>query len=237
MKPLSVARFGQAQRAELAAWERRVADAEHIRYELVEHSEVAGPLRAVAGDRTFRRGLEVGIGPYGLGFLAVHIGDRIEEIFGLDPLARLELRISDRAFGAEIDGIRGRVNYIRGMGESIPFASGTFDIVSCINVVDHAMDPALIVAECDRVLKAGGLLVFGVNTLSVLGELAWKLRGALRRRDWFFEAHPHTFLWGRADRMLECAASNTRPLWSNKPALDHRLAGHGRMSFWIRRKR
>lgn len=225
--------FEQAQGAELGHWARHTDEDDYIRYELVEHSEVARPLRGLCGERVFGAGLGVGVGPYCLGFLGVHLRDRVRQIDAVDPLPRLELRVADSALRAEVDEIRGRVNYIRARGESIPVRSEAYGIVACVNVVDHAENPSQILAEMYRVLKPGGLFVFGVNTLSVAGELKWRLARAVRPREWFFVAHPHMFTWRRAERALRNAVRGSRMLWSNKSTRWRRVVGHRRMSFWI----
>jgi len=231
--PVSKARFAQAQAAELAYWAAHATDEDYIRYELVEHSEVAGPLRRLCGDRVFAAGLEVGVGPYGLGLMAVHFRDRIRRIDGLDPLRRLDVKIADLALRDGVEAVRRDVNYMRATGELIPVAARTYDIVACVNVVDHAQHPYQIVAEIHRVLKPGGIFVFGVNALSVVGELRWRLGRGVRPKEWLLVAHPHTFSWSRADRMLRGTMRGSRVLWRNKPGMWRRAAGHGRMSFWI----
>jgi SAM-dependent methyltransferase len=105
-----------------------------------------------------------------------------------------------------------------------------------VNVVDHGRNPGGVVAEIHRVLKPGGVLVFGVNTLSVLGEVKWRMWKAFRPKEWLFVAHPHTFTWRRAERMLRGAMARSRVLWRNEPGVFGRAAGHGRMSFWILEK-
>jgi SAM-dependent methyltransferase len=46
--------------------------------------------------------------------------------------------------------------------ESIPFASGSFDTVVCMDVFEHAGDPERAISEIHRVLKRGGKLVASV---------------------------------------------------------------------------
>ncbi len=231
---ISGERFASAQQAEFDRWNGNAQDDEAVRAELSEHSEIAEPLRQVAGDRLFDRGLEVGIGPFGLGFLPVHFFDRVGQIDGLDPLPQLEVRVADTDLQSRVADIRSRVRFIQAKAEVIPVASACYDIVSCINVVDHAQSPGKIIQEIHRVLRPGGLLVFGVSTLSSAGEALWNIRRRFQPSAFLFAAHPHTFQWRRANELVARLPGVT--LWQDRPGWAARGFGHGRMSFWIREK-
>jgi SAM-dependent methyltransferase len=231
---ITEAQFKAAQEAELANWTGRAGDAQCVRDEMAEHSEVIAPLRRIAGAEHFERGLEVGIGPFGLGLLAVHFSDRVGQIDGLDPLPQLKITVDDKKLQAQVDSIQWKVRRVQSRAETIPAESCSYDIVSCINVVDHARDPSNIIREIDRVLRPGGLLVFGVSTLSMLGERLWRYRRHRSPSQWLFVAHPHTFRWASANDLVNLVQGVT--LWHDRPGLLQRTAGHGRMSFWIRRK-
>jgi ubiquinone/menaquinone biosynthesis C-methylase UbiE len=45
------------------------------------------------------------------------------------------------------------------LGERLPFEDGSFDVVTSVNVLYAVADPARTVAELERVLKPGGLLI------------------------------------------------------------------------------
>jgi len=45
--------------------------------------------------------------------------------------------------------------------KGLPFADDSFDVVTCEQVLEHVHDPARLVAEMDRILRPGGLLVVG----------------------------------------------------------------------------
>jgi SAM-dependent methyltransferase len=49
---------------------------------------------------------------------------------------------------------------VRGVGEHIPFAAETFDLVVCVWVLEHLRDPAKALGEVRRVLRSGGHFVF-----------------------------------------------------------------------------
>ncbi len=233
-RPIRAEVFTRAQRAELRNWSARARDAAFVRLELDEPSEVAAPLRRIAVDTQFERGLEVGIGPFGLGWLAVHFANRVKQVDGVDPLPRLAIRVDDPELQSRVDEIRRHVNYTEARAEALPAAAATYDIVSCVNVVDQAQDPERILREMDRVLKPGGLLVFGVRTLSTLGEWKWRLLRTLHPRAWQFAARPQAFSWERAQTLVDSTPGET--LWQNRPDDLRRMAGHRHLSFWIRRK-
>lgn len=96
------------------------------------------------------RVIEVGSGAHGLIFF---FGS--EYGVGVDPLAV--------SYGNLFPRWQRRVPTVAAVGESLPFRDGSFDVVICDNVVDHAESPARIVRELARILVPGGLLYFTVN--------------------------------------------------------------------------
>lgn len=48
--------------------------------------------------------------------------------------------------------------FVQAVGEFLPWKPAVFDSVVCIATLDHVADPAMIMCECDRVLRPGGTL-------------------------------------------------------------------------------
>lgn len=109
--------------------------------------------------------LEVGSGSHGLiFFFGAGAGT------GVDPLAReYALLFPEWQRGTSL---------VAAVGESLPFPDGTFHVVLCDNVVDHAREPRAIIDELVRVLAPGGLLYFTVNVHHPIYALASALHGA-----------------------------------------------------------
>lgn len=63
-------------------------------------------------------------------------------IIGLDPLPQFETRFP----------------VVNGVGEDIPFQDGIFDAVTIVSVLDHVVDPKVVLEEASRVLKDNGKL-------------------------------------------------------------------------------
>jgi 2-polyprenyl-6-hydroxyphenyl methylase/3-demethylubiquinone-9 3-methyltransferase len=74
-----------------------------------------------------------------------------------------------------------KINYRTGVGEDLPFETGSFDVVLCCDVLEHVKDLPKVIAEISRVLKHGGVFIYDtfnrtyfskIGTIKVLQE--WK---------------------------------------------------------------
>ena len=104
------------------------------------------------------RALEVGSGPYSNVRLIAHTV-RIGHITCADPLMD-EYRNYRRTWVAS-QARRGRITTATCMAESMPLPDAGFDLVVCINVLDHVRDGPRCLEEMRRVLRPGGHLVLG----------------------------------------------------------------------------
>ena len=74
---------------------------------------------------------------------------------------------------------------VRGVGENLPFATGSFDVVVSVWVLEHLADPMSTFIEVARVLRPGGHFVFLTpnlrNPLMVMNRIGKALPGLQRR--------------------------------------------------------
>lgn len=83
------------------------------------------------------------------GVLAEQLSRRFAETCGVD--------ISDTALGiARARGIR--TQHVNLDEEPLPYDSGYFDAITCLDLIEHVFEPRVLVAEIARVLKPGGAL-------------------------------------------------------------------------------
>jgi SAM-dependent methyltransferase len=142
--------------------------------------------------------LEVGSGAHGLIF---GFGGGFG--VGIDPLAVDYKRLFPKW--------QENANTVAAIGEQLPFADGSFDIVLSDNVIDHAENPLKIVEELVRVLKKDGLLYFTVNIHHPLYNLASKMHGAWNALGIKFELSPF------ADHTVHFTEDKMKDLFARLP--------------------
>jgi malonyl-CoA O-methyltransferase len=123
-----------------------------------------------AGDLNGKRVLDAGCGR---GCIARALASRFPaaDIWGTD---HSELMLSHLPAG---------MSRRRGLLQNLPFADGDFDLVICVEALEHAGNPPGAVAELCRVTRPGGLVVLVDKNLERAGALAiepweqWFCRG------------------------------------------------------------
>ncbi len=147
--PAELERFGQ-----LASrwWDpegpmRPLHDLNPVRLEFVAAHAAASPAGGLSGARV----LDVGCGG---GLLAEAMARRGAEVTALDLAAPLldvaRLHASDE--GLTIDY---RLQPVQAHADE---RAGHYDLVTCMEMVEHVPDPAAIIAACARLLRPGGVL-------------------------------------------------------------------------------
>ncbi|MDY6950060.1 MAG: class I SAM-dependent methyltransferase [Thermodesulfobacteriota bacterium] len=56
-------------------------------------------------------------------------------------------------------------------GQSLPFRHESFDLVSCLDVIEHVFDPEMLVQESYRVLKKGGVLILTTPNIRFIDHI------------------------------------------------------------------
>ena len=96
--------------------------------------------------------LDVACGP---GSVVVAFARRVRQAAGLDATEAMLEEARGLAARADV----GNVAWHRGDAYALPFADGTFDIVSCRFAFHHLQEPARAFAEMVRVARPGGRVV------------------------------------------------------------------------------
>ncbi|QEH36673.1 Demethylmenaquinone methyltransferase [Aquisphaera giovannonii] len=116
------------------------------------HRALIRRIRAVAADRPFRV-LDVGCGT-GLFASRIRAAMPEAEVVGIDLVPEMLAKGRRRW-----EFLADNVIPVRGDSERLPFASGTFDFVTCANSFHHYPNQERAVQEMQRVLRPGGRLL------------------------------------------------------------------------------
>jgi ubiquinone/menaquinone biosynthesis C-methylase UbiE len=138
------------ERAELEWWRERLSDEVAAGSGHYEHL-FTRTFGLEPGFYAGKRVLDVGCGPRGSLEWAIAASMRV----GADPLADAYVR----ELGAAAHGM----SYVQAPAEALPFEDGTFDVVACLNALDHVDSPDGALSEMARVLAVGGLLLLIVE--------------------------------------------------------------------------
>lgn len=99
------------------------------------------------------RMIDIGSGPYG--FLSVVPG---KEKCLIDPLMDYFMEKIPAKFYVDHN-----LSVYSGVGEDLPFDNRYFDLACCVNTLDHAANPKMVMFEANRCLKDGGYLLLSCN--------------------------------------------------------------------------
>ena len=110
-----------------------------------------------------KRVLDVGCGG---GFTTEFLSARGASVTGVDPSTSL---ITAARRHAEQTGKQ--IDYSVGTAESLPFPDAAFDIVTCVDVLEHVADPARSISEIARVLTPGGVFCFDTINRTVRSRI------------------------------------------------------------------
>ena len=134
----------------------------------VESCRVREVIRHVQTSKTGRV-LEVGCG-------AGNVLEQVkgDALFGVD-LSRFILKKAK-------ERLKNRAHLLCACAEHLPYADATFDCVFCTEVIEHTIDPYVVVAEILRVLLPGGVLIVSVPNEKIIDGLKrWIARLGLYR--------------------------------------------------------
>lgn len=142
-----------------------VSEEEMTKFHFLRSQLIRNRLDAIKPITETTRVLEVGSGTGGLIF-----GFGNDLGVGIDPLAAHYKKLFPVA--------QSTAQTVAALGEQLPFADASYDIVLSDNVIDHGTRPFAIIDEMMRVLVPGGLLFFTVNIHHPIYHLASMAHGA-----------------------------------------------------------
>lgn len=101
------------------------------------------------------------------GFMAEALATKGARVTGIDPASE-----AVEAARARAASIGQNIRYDTGVGEALPYPEASFDIVVCVDVLEHVNDLAQVTREIARVLRPGGIFLYDTINRNPLARLA-----------------------------------------------------------------
>jgi len=106
----------------------------------------------------FEKALEIGCGPF-TNIRLISKCCKIKEIYCCDPLIDVYTSFNLTWLSTQVS--KGNINISEDKCENLKFDDNYFDLVICINVLDHVQDIIKCLEEIKRVIKQSGFIIFG----------------------------------------------------------------------------
>ena len=231
VKPIDADRWLAAQTAEGEYWQQLRGDAGEFTRIVAENAGAAQWAASQIPSPPDGDWVEIGIGPLGIGCLHFVPGaDSGRRLIGVEPLPLIDaetLALPEPLMALARAARAQRYEHHQAKGEDTGLPGGGFSLGVCYNVLDHVHDPNAILDELHRLLRPGGTLLLGVDTLSMLSDL--KFHAWVKRRyanSIGVRAHPHHFRIAAVRALV--AAAGFRVLAERVPRHERwqDLAGH-----------
>lgn len=117
----------------------------------------------IIGDWTGKQVLDLGCGG---GFMSEALAARGASVIGIDP-SEQAIKAAQRHAEAGAMGVK----YLVGRGEDLSFPPASFDIVVCVDVLEHVENLNLVLDEITRVLRPEGVFLFDTINRNPLASL------------------------------------------------------------------
>ncbi len=101
------------------------------------------------------------------GFMAEAIARKGGRVTGIDPAQDAIEAAKHHAADSDLD-----ITYDVGVGEEMPYPDDSFDIVVCVDVLEHVRDLTQVLAEVARVLKPGGKFLYDTINRNPFARIA-----------------------------------------------------------------
>lgn len=120
------------------------------------------------------RALDVGCGG---GFSCEFMANKGVKVSGVDQSLKCIVKAQEHAKHSGL-----QIDYKCGVAEKLPYEDRSFDVVICVDVLEHVKDVNKVIQEISRVLKPGGFFFFDTINRTFKSKIVmiWLLENVLR---------------------------------------------------------
>lgn len=105
--------------------------------------------------------------------------------------------------------IHPEIKFRLGDAHKLPFAAQTFDLITCVETLEHLENPAKALAEMRRVLAKDGKILIGQDTDNFLFRLIWFFWTKMRGKVWQ-NSHIHSMRSKSLEKLIRKTGFKTK---------------------------
>lgn len=152
-------------------------------------------------DESHQSGVLLDVG-CGTGGLLAAVVDGVGKKFGLELEARAAARAAEHSNGVAVANLD---------DHGLPFLAASFDVVTCLDVIEHVFDPRYLLEELRRVLRPGGALLLSTPNFRYWKHLRSCARGRFPRTSTdelgYDGGHLHYFMSANLVELLQAVGT------------------------------
>ncbi len=129
------------------------------------------------------------------GFLTSQIADLfpLSESFGVDSYTEA-IRFGQKSYP--------NIKFRYADAHKLPFKNGSFDLITCIETLEHLENPKGAICEMYRCLKNDGYILIGQDTDNLLFKTIWMIWTKRRGKVWH-NSHLHPYSPKRLEKLIK----------------------------------
>ncbi len=134
-----------------------------------------------------------------IGCAAGTLTNKVSQILPNSKITGVDVYSSALAFGKKRYP---HINFVLSDAHKLPFKKNSFDLIICIETIEHVSDPEKVFMEVKRVLGQNGTFILIMDSGSWLFRIVWEIWEKSRGKVWQ-GAHLHPFHHNELEKLIK----------------------------------
>lgn len=134
-----------------------------------------------------------------VGCASGYMTNEISKIMPQATLTGVDVYSKSLAFGKKVYP---QIKFIKADAHQLPFVTSSFDLVICYEVIEHVVNPNIVLKELKRVVKKNGQVIVAMDSGNWLFRIIWFIWENTKGKVWQ-GAHLHPFRHQKLEEIIK----------------------------------